>query len=990
MAHQPGHGCLTSPLLDAWAAAARRAVPAGCHLLELDAEHCPLPPALRAAPGASHVCLTPGWLLSLAAAALLGALAALALLRRMLRWLSLRDGSRAVAVAAEVAAELRRAQPAAYPSARHMFAPAPPGAAADPLSPVLCGVCRGDIAPGSAAAGSLQCCSACGLLAHHGCVRRVGKGCRPMCCAAPSLPHFWLPAGMTLETADELPESAAASTCLYCGEPADLSSDSLAPPEPLWRCSLCAGVCHVACFSEAHSSSLPTVAAKLRSLLASSADNDGHQGRQAGAAPQPAKVNADGPTAGGKGSSSSDDDGRGARPQPQAGSPGPGAETASAAGGAALPGASVLRHRHGGPAAGQLPRPRSGAWLQALAGVVGAGSAAASDESDSGYSSDSESDAPYDARLQRCRRRRRLSSLDVSRLDECTLGPLRRAVLPPTAVRPALRSGGSLREALDREVSADLGESGSEQGQLPGEQRPPAGAPPAAAQAKAALVSNGSATSNGKKGGKKGSWWRRLYRPTHAQWQDYRIEQLPPGCKPVIVFVNTKSGPQAGATLRRRFLRCLHPLQVVELPRQKPEPVLQLFAPVAAHVRILVVGGDGSVAWLLECLEALKSQQAALGNSHWKPPPVAVLPLGTGNDLARCLGWGGGHGPWQQESVSTMLAEVQHAAPLHIDRWNVRFAPPPPPPQPPPSTPTGKLASMVRHGLALKAGGSSASAAQAVAAAAGGSGASASGGSGGAAAAPSVIRQLNNYLGIGVDAKVALEFHAMREQYPSFFTSQLGNKFWYTAVGGKDIVSGHACVNLAQKLQVHCDGRPVVLPPHIEGLMVLNINSYMGGVDLWQNSYTLPGYGDRGSGGNGHGSARRRGQAQSMMDGRVELVAVYGSWHLGQLQVGLSRAVRLGQGREVTIATTAHLPMQASGDVDGEPFVQAPAAVTISRRDQGLVLRRVQSKPLARMMQALSEVLEESEQRGTISSSQHHALMADLAARLQPLLLHSG
>lgn len=46
----------------------------------------------------------------------------------------------------------------------------------------------------------------------------------------------------------------------------------------------------------------------------------------------------------------------------------------------------------------------------------------------------------------------------------------------------------------------------------------------------------------------------------------------------------------------------------------------------------------------------------------------------------------------------------------------------------------------------------------------------------------------------------------------------------------------------------------------------------------------------------------------------LQLVAVYGSWHLGQLQVGLARAVRLGQGREVTITTSAHLPMQASQD----------------------------------------------------------------------------
>ena len=55
----------------------------------------------------------------------------------------------------------------------------------------------------------------------------------------------------------------------------------------------------------------------------------------------------------------------------------------------------------------------------------------------------------------------------------------------------------------------------------------------------------------------------------------------------------------------------------------------------------------------------------------------------------------------------------------------------------------------------------------------------------------------------------------------------------------------------------------------------------------------------------------------------LQLVAVYGSWHLGQLQVGLSRAIRLTQCSSVHITTREPLPMQ----IDGEPFLQAPATL---------------------------------------------------------------
>uniref|UniRef100_A0A8C7U3Q9 Diacylglycerol kinase n=1 Tax=Oncorhynchus mykiss TaxID=8022 RepID=A0A8C7U3Q9_ONCMY len=230
-----------------------------------------------------------------------------------------------------------------------------------------------------------------------------------------------------------------------------------------------------------------------------------------------------------------------------------------------------------------------------------------------------------------------------------------------------------------------------------------------------------------------------------------------------------------GTKVLQMFMWILNPRQVFDLSQGGLREALELYRKVP-NLRILACGGDGTVGWILSVLDELGM------TPH---PPVAVLPLGTGNDLARTLNWGGGY---TDEPVSKVLCQVEDGSVVQLDRWNLQVERSPAKPE----EGTQKLP----------------------------------------------LNVFNNYFSLGFDAHVTLEFHESREANPEKFNSRFRNKMFYAGAAFSDFLQ-RSSRDLSKHVRVVCDGTdltPKIQEQKFQCIVFLNIPRYCAGTMPWGNT----------------------------------------------------------------------------------------------------------------------------------------------------------
>ncbi|KAI6682528.1 hypothetical protein NL676_036409 [Syzygium grande] len=373
---------------------------------------------------------------------------------------------------------------------------------------------------------------------------------------------------------------------------------------------------------------------------------------------------------------------------------------------------------------------------------------------------------------------------------------------------------------------------------------------------------------------------------------------------PMVVFINSRSGGRHGPELKQRLHQLIAEEQVFDLQDVKPHEFVlyglgcleklaslgdQCAKEIREKVRVVVAGGDGTVGWVLGCL-------GELYRLHREPvPPVGIIPLGTGNDLARSFGWGGSFPFAWKSAVKRTLDRASTGQLCRLDSWHVVM-----------STPMDEEIKLP-HSLkptedcALDEGLEYEGQLPEKSSCLGG--------------------VFYNYYSIGMDAQVAYGFHHLRNEKPYLANGPIANKliysgytcsqgWFFTPCTSDPSLRGLRNILRMHVKKVNCtEWEKVPVPSSVRAIVALNLHNYASGRNPWGN--LKPEY------------LEKRGFVEAHVDdGLLEIFGLKQGWHASFVMVELISAKHLAQAAAIRLEIRGGEWNNAYMQMDGEPWKQ--------------------------------------------------------------------
>ena len=287
----------------------------------------------------------------------------------------------------------------------------------------------------------------------------------------------------------------------------------------------------------------------------------------------------------------------------------------------------------------------------------------------------------------------------------------------------------------------------------------------------------------------------------------------------------------------------------------------------------IVAGGDGTVSLALELVD-----ESGVNSDVTKPlVHTAVIPMGTGNDLSRSVGFGPGFSKdgccccCKVDSLQPTIDNIAKGTFSQLDLWTVTIRPKNPSKREEEDDANVKTLMMV------------------------------------------------NYFSIGFDAAIATRFANFRHNNPRLCSSRSLNKLWYGCYGLNAMCCEPVVSSCASMV---VEGKTFPLPDGIKSLVVSNVDSFAAGVTLWKKPdaskrYVFP------DGSAIPKPACREGDGNKcpftpvdISDGILECQGIFGSTHMGMMQMKTRHAERIAQGSDIRIQLDSPIMCQ----IDGEPL----------------------------------------------------------------------